>query len=281
MSFEIIHDTVAKLVFEKAGVEMRSRRKVEREIRERYEAFLKRRSRLSKEDVDYFLPWMPHVNISQEQADFIQNEVKVLAAKRKRSIWTIAIALGVLTCTSVISVWQWKVAETKKQEADYAGAVVIKAYDSLENMEDVLKQYKDSLTSVLKTVNELYVSQNDTALSSKINNLIYGAEHLSPEMLETGTGIFEEDFSVRSATLQYMLDHKTNDSVFVRKRIQLGIEKFNDTKGTVNNLYFLNRVNPELLRNYRQDLIRYLDVVDRAPGRNQAKALAKSIRTKL
>ena len=95
MEYELIHDTIAKQVFEKASTEARSRRKVEKYIRERYEAYKQRGAKLTQDDVDFISPYLAQVNILKEEEQFIDDGKRALkAAKRKRQM--IAVAIGLL-----------------------------------------------------------------------------------------------------------------------------------------------------------------------------------------
>lgn len=110
MPYEIIHDTIARLVYDKSSAEARTRRKIEREIRERYVAYQERDSRLSQEDLDYFTPWLDRVNISSEEAAFLESERAFLfdqreakaAAQRRRTRWAM-VAVAVLLISLLIS----------------------------------------------------------------------------------------------------------------------------------------------------------------------------------
>lgn len=84
MKYELIHDTIARQVFEKASTEARTRRKVERFIRERYEANQLRGAKLTQDDIDYINPYLAQVNITAEEAAFVEKGRKALLAGRRR-----------------------------------------------------------------------------------------------------------------------------------------------------------------------------------------------------
>jgi len=60
-----------------------------------------------------------------------------------------------------------------------------------------------------------------------------------------------------------------------------GKANINDPRGTVNDLYFLDAYSSAVLMQYKDELIPYLDMVDKLVGRQQAKELSKSIRKKI
>ena len=58
MDYELIHDTIAKQVFEKASTEARNRRKAEKYIPKRYEAYQQRGAKLTQDDIDSMYIWV-------------------------------------------------------------------------------------------------------------------------------------------------------------------------------------------------------------------------------
>ena len=97
MKYELIHDTIARQVFEKASTEARTRRKIEKQIKERHEAYKDREARLTQDDIDYFTPYLDQVNISEEEAAFIKKGRIALKKARQRNRMIIA---GIVTLLS-------------------------------------------------------------------------------------------------------------------------------------------------------------------------------------
>lgn len=118
MKFEIIHDTIAKQVFEKASTEARTRRKVEKFIRERYEAHQLRGTALTTDDLDYIQPYLHQVNIDEEESAFIEKARKSLVAKRNRIRAIVAGVIIFLLGSTAFSVVQWQNAIEQKGVAD-------------------------------------------------------------------------------------------------------------------------------------------------------------------
>ena len=102
MKYEIIHDTIARQIYEKASNEARTRRKVERFIRERHEAHLTRGAKLTRDDIDYVTPYLSQVNITPEQEAYIEKGRKALQAA-KRKIQLLVSVLLVMLAFSVVS----------------------------------------------------------------------------------------------------------------------------------------------------------------------------------
>ena len=107
MNYELTHDTIAKQIFQKASSEARTRRKVEKQIRERYEAWQERGARLTQDDIDYITPYLAQVNITKEEETFVEDERKALIAaqRRQRMIVIGVIALLVLFLGFAVERW--------------------------------------------------------------------------------------------------------------------------------------------------------------------------------
>lgn len=118
MGYELIHDTIAKQVYAKASTEARTRRKIEKFIAERHQAYLERNAALSQEDLDYITPYLKQVNISREQEAFLKESRKNLqrAARNRRN--TIIAAIAVLAAISLFSIIQWQNANRQKTIAE-------------------------------------------------------------------------------------------------------------------------------------------------------------------
>ncbi len=61
MQFELAHDPIVRQVYEKVSVEARTRPKVGKFIRERYQ----RKAVLPEDNLDYIRPYWDQVNISE------------------------------------------------------------------------------------------------------------------------------------------------------------------------------------------------------------------------
>ena len=111
MKYELSHDTIARLVFDKASSEARTRRKVEKYIRERREAYLQRGVQLTEDDLDYIDPYLDQIRISTEEEDFLEAGRKaLLQARRKKRVWAVTLFL-VLLGFSLVSFSLWRISE--------------------------------------------------------------------------------------------------------------------------------------------------------------------------
>ena len=84
MGYELTHDTIAKQIFNKASTEAQTRRKIEKFIREAYQAYQERGAKLTQDDVDYVTPYLPQVSITDAEAEFIAYGRRALRRARRR-----------------------------------------------------------------------------------------------------------------------------------------------------------------------------------------------------
>lgn len=143
MKFEIIHDTIAKQVFEKASIEARTRRKVEKFIRERFEAHQLRGAKLTQDDLDYIQPYLTQVNISEEESAFLEKNRKSLADARTRIRVIVAGVIIFLLGSTAFSLVQWKDAIEQKEFANTQ-----KEYADEQTLKAIAAQKADSLKAI-------------------------------------------------------------------------------------------------------------------------------------
>ncbi|MFK7920943.1 MAG: hypothetical protein AB8H47_03255 [Bacteroidia bacterium] len=114
MQYELSHDTIARQIYEKASVEARTRRKVEKFIRERYD----REAILTEDDLDYIRPYLGQVNITTETQAYLQKGQRDLyLAKRRRTIITSGIIL-VLSIALAFAFYQNTQVKKQKEIAE-------------------------------------------------------------------------------------------------------------------------------------------------------------------
>ncbi len=120
MPYELIHDTIARQVFDKASVEARTRRKVERYVREHYQDYKVRGVKLTQDDVDYIQPYLASINIEREELVWIEKAKAGLKRARRRRRVIIALIIAILSVTSIAAIIQGQRANqaAKAAEAD-------------------------------------------------------------------------------------------------------------------------------------------------------------------
>ena len=170
--------------------------------------------------------------------------------------------------------------ESKKELRTLNTELTIKQ-DSIVALKNQLVESEKNLTQLLREVNSKFVKSTDPNLSTRIEKAVAISNELtSGQLVELTNSLFDAEISVRKGNLQELLKY-TEDEAVIQQVIFIGKENMNDAKGTVNSLFFLNRVKPELLKKYESELLPYLDAIKNLRGRNQAKGLAKEIRSKL
>ena len=93
MKYELSHDSIAKQLFEKASSGTRERRKIKREIKEAYIAYIQREAKLTQEDVSYFKPYLNKVNITAEEKMFVEYAERRISRRRKQIIGIISFVI--------------------------------------------------------------------------------------------------------------------------------------------------------------------------------------------
>ena len=102
-NYEIISPVLANHIYEKIEAESRINRKVETFIHERHTIFQENKILLTQEDLNYINPYLSTINISSEEAAFIEKSTNQIIRKKRRSrVRTILIILF-LALTGIVS----------------------------------------------------------------------------------------------------------------------------------------------------------------------------------
>lgn len=164
MKYELIHDTIAKQVFEKASTEAHTRRKVEKFVKDRYEAYQSRGASLSQDDIDYLKPHLGKIRLSREEKDFIEKGQKALKTKQLRFRLIIAAIFLILLSSTALAFWQWKNANTEKKNAEEQKEIA-----ELNAQKAITAQKADSLKSIeLQRALKVAEAARDTAETNSI-----------------------------------------------------------------------------------------------------------------
>lgn len=102
--YELTHDTIARQVFDKASTEARTRRKVERYVRERYAALHERGAKLTQDDIDFVTPYLGQVNISSEEMAFVEQGRQDLTRKRRVTRILVGAIIALLLFLTVMAI---------------------------------------------------------------------------------------------------------------------------------------------------------------------------------
>lgn len=172
MRYEFIHDSIAKQVFYKAGAEARTRRKVEKYIREHYEAFEERGAELNDDDIDYIKPYLGLVNISPEQAQFVRQGERKLQRKRLRRRILTAGIIAVLFIATVVSLFFLRRATVAEGLADARAQKIGLQRDSIAQQEKDLKQSLETTEVARDSARTAYLTADTLRLEAEAAELL-------------------------------------------------------------------------------------------------------------
>ncbi|MDW3647583.1 MAG: SUMF1/EgtB/PvdO family nonheme iron enzyme [Bacteroidia bacterium] len=108
MRYEIIHDTLANLVFSKASLDSQARRKAERYVKDKFQLRETEGIRMSEEDLEYIKPFLKQINMEDQYVDFLDEERRNLQkiSRRRRAIFfavsTLILLLAVFSIVKYI-----------------------------------------------------------------------------------------------------------------------------------------------------------------------------------
>ena len=94
MKYELSHDILAKLIFEKTSLETKQRRRTELFIKRHHEDYQETRTLLTKSELQYIRPYLKDLSISSEQRQFVRKSQRNHV--RRRFIFTIIVVLILL-----------------------------------------------------------------------------------------------------------------------------------------------------------------------------------------
>lgn len=107
MQYEVAHDRLANIIFDKTSVESKARRKVEKLVERAFERFQNKGILLTQDDIDEIKPHKENIDFPHEIRAFIEKSHLTLqaAARRRRNI-AISITLTILAFAIVAAI-QW------------------------------------------------------------------------------------------------------------------------------------------------------------------------------
>ncbi|MEL7339233.1 MAG: hypothetical protein AAGM67_02015, partial [Bacteroidota bacterium] len=117
MYFEFAHDSLAKAVFDKVSVDEKTRRKVERFVKDRYAYYQTQGVLLSQKDLDYVQPYQETISLSEEEQAFIRKS-KANSRNRRLRVAAVIVFIGMLTILGLLANQQRLVAEDNRAQAE-------------------------------------------------------------------------------------------------------------------------------------------------------------------
>lgn len=139
MPYELAHDTIARQVYEKASTEARTRRKVERYVREHHEAYQERGVQLTQDDLDYIGPYLSQINVTDDEQRFLSASRAALRRQERKRRIIIAAIIFILGLISVVALYQSRIAEQERKTAVLAQQDADSKADSLVQKEALLQ----------------------------------------------------------------------------------------------------------------------------------------------
>lgn len=119
-TYELIHDSIANIIYQKASSDMQQRRKVEKFVREKIELEKSQNFKPSKNDIEYITPWLGIINLTQEEFHFVKKNSKRIKRRRWILISTVSFVFLFLLTTTLLTIWtlgQKKIAEKEQIKA--------------------------------------------------------------------------------------------------------------------------------------------------------------------
>jgi WD40 repeat protein len=109
--FELSHDAIARMVFDKASADAQQRRKIEKYIRDKLGMHREGGTLLSTDDLEYIRPYRSIIHAGDAEREFVR--VSERAARRKRyALWGLTGGIiVVLAGFSAVTAWQRGVAK--------------------------------------------------------------------------------------------------------------------------------------------------------------------------
>lgn len=117
MSYELSHDSIAQQIFQKAGAAAQMRRKVERFVQDRHDAFLQRGAPLTQDDIEFVWPYLDQISSSSAAIQHFRDSKQQLAQARQRRQ---LILVGLVLLFAALAIWalyQQQQAQKREQEA--------------------------------------------------------------------------------------------------------------------------------------------------------------------
>lgn len=157
------HDTIAKVVYEKASAEERQRLKIERFVKQRYEQHLETDALLSESEIHYVEAFFDRIDITEAQKYFLERSERV--NRRKDLAQRLgSFAIGIVVVLSVLIAWALYERSIAEEQAERAETLLKEkrlALDRAKEIQDSLRNQmllNDMATEQIKKQAE--VAQN-------------------------------------------------------------------------------------------------------------------------
>lgn len=146
MKVEIIHDSLAKKIYNLIDAEDRMWLKIEQFIQNRYQYFLESGDYLNAQNLEYIAPYLDDIQISEEQRTFIEVSKKKVQSKFRRKRLIIAGSIGFIL---------------------FAGLMLLRYFEK----ENLLLEAQQHACSANLSAHAIQISSQDQTLAFKLANL--------------------------------------------------------------------------------------------------------------
>lgn len=147
------HDTIAKVIYEKASAEERQRLKIERFVKQRYEQYNETEALLSESELHYIEAFLDQIDISKEQKIFIDKSERVNRIRDFRQRFG-SFAIGITIVLIALVVWGFYELYRAEEEAGKVRELLQEKSLILQKREEV----EDSLRNQI-LINDMATAQ--------------------------------------------------------------------------------------------------------------------------
>ena len=159
---EIAHDILAREVYARIDADEKMRLKIAQFLRDRYDYYVESGALLDKKDLAYIDPYLEKVEVSEEQAVFLAESRREVAATERRRKWIIGAILGVLLAAAVVSLFFGIRSNQKAREAELANAT---AREALAESDRLWKVAETEKANALIAKDQAIASDSRTQLA--------------------------------------------------------------------------------------------------------------------
>lgn len=245
MKFELSHDTLARVIYDRSSTEDKMRLKILGFIRGRHQYYLDNKNLLTKEDLAYIRPYLAKLELSPDEDNFIKRSRQ---AVKLQYYWTLGSTIFIIIVLGALFIWAmrgWGAVEKTRAHLEFSNQEKNRALDSLQSVqrrvdslaqnlkegegllqisekekEDLIKQLvasRDSLEQALETVTEENVSLKARARSLEEKNKQDGSDKLQEqiekrekELKNREVSLVKSQSRILSSKAHYALDKDKN-----------------------------------------------------------------------
>jgi WD40 repeat protein len=154
LRYELIHDVVARQVFEKASGAALARRKAEHFLEDRFAFCVPRGLLLSKGELEYLEPFLPSISVSPASQAFVERSQAAVRKRARVRKWGRRAAVA-LVAALVLGGWGTVVWLERARDKAVAAATVARVQTAVASMDDVQPNRAFQLAKTLRERDDL------------------------------------------------------------------------------------------------------------------------------